>query len=383
MSTARRLVLGLFATSIVLATPVVAKRAADPARRVTMAQLYGALQVLLPLSVDAMAFQAPENQKRVREALASLSADAEVLRSHGSAKTDAETFDQLGRSLARDAREAHRRYSWGQQESAAHLVQEMTTYCVSCHSRLPAEGSPLAAGFVGSDALGRLQPHEQATIALATRRFDEALDAYEAAFVSSDVSARQLLEPISDYLVVALRVKQDPARAIRAMETLETRADVWGQLRNDIGAWRTFLRKTGRRAKAKTATVKEAERLIELGERLGVHPGGRQGLVHWITSSALLYRVVDRRDVGKAKRARAEYLIGLCESRIRQSYWASSAELHLERAIRLAPHSVTAREAYTLLEEEIVVGAVGPDGRLPAPVVDWLAELAALARPRT
>jgi hypothetical protein len=358
------------------------KSEGDAATRATMAQLLASFRTLVPLSVSAVDFERPEEQLKVRTALGSLAANAEVLRKHGDARTA--EFDFLGRSLGDEATEALRRYEWGQYDSARFLVQEMTEYCIACHSRLPTDkSSPLAAKLVEDSTLAKLPPHERAEMQVATRRFDDALTSFEEAFASPDVPAAALLEPISEYLVTAIRVKQNPERAILGLEKLETRSDVWGRLRDDIGAWRSFLRKLKPRLRQKP-TLALARRTVREAEQLLRYPADRQGLVHYVVASSILHRVIEQAK-GKKNRsvAEAHFLLGLAEARLRQSYWVSHAEYYLETAIRMAPATKVAQAAFLVLEEETILAHGGDSGvRIPDEVAGRLMELRRLAGAR-
>ena len=60
--------------------------------------------------------------------------------------------------------------------------------------------------------------------------------------------------------------------------------------------------------------------------------------------------------------AEAYYLLGVAESYISRSHWISETEFFLETAIRTNPQSKTARKAYVVLEEYIVLGYSGSSG---------------------
>ena len=53
--------------------------------------------------------------------------------------------------------------------------------------------------------------------------------------------------------------------------------------------------------------------------------------------------------------AEAYYLLGVAESFISRTLWMSETEFFLETAIRLAPKSVSARQAYAFLEEYVLI----------------------------
>jgi hypothetical protein len=74
--------------------------------------------------------------------------------------------------------------------------------------------------------------------------------------------------------------------------------------------------------------------------------------------------------------AEAYYLLGVAESYISRTLWISETEFFLETAIRLAPTSGPALQAYAFLEEYVLAQHMGSSGlHLPADVRARLEEL--------
>jgi hypothetical protein len=72
----------------------------------------------------------------------------------------------------------------------------------------------------------------------------------------------------------------------------------------------------------------------------------------------------------------AYYLLGVIESRIGRSFWASQAEFFLETAVRMGPKERYADAAFALLEEFLISGYTGSAGTdVPPDVVERLQKL--------
>jgi len=353
------------------AAPATASREATIA---TMRQIFESIRVLLPLTVNAARFGAPENRASVEQALASLKANAGTLSSHARSDDTARRF--LGDALAADAAEALERYRAGHYDAAAFQVQQTTETCVACHTKLRSPGdSPAAKQFVSSTALAKLPLAERARLQVATREFGDAAASYEKLLVTSSVHPGELLAPLTEYLIVEVRVRGDFARARRTLERFAKRPDLWRHLKADVAQWIRALRELEPLGsmEPELATARD---LIDRARTLQIYPADRRGLIHYLVASSILQRVLGAGPPTDREAGEAYYLLGLCETHVGESYWVSQADLYLETAIRLAPKEPFAEEAYVLLEEETVVAYTGNSGtELPESVAQHLEEL--------
>jgi len=396
------------------ATPVPADPASAPSEapppREAMEELLGALALALPRSADPERFGDPAERERIGEALRALAAAAGALERHAAR---GEGFHLLGAALARDARDVERRYAAGRAAEAGYLLQRLTENCIACHDRLPEPpGRRLDRRLVQrmegvEDELG---PAQRARLQIATRRFDAALETYEAFFATAAATPARLdrMGYLADYLVVALRVASDPDRARATLRRLRARPDVPGWLDRDLEVWIDTLDSPLAEPAADpadptdpAARLARARRLLARGEALRAVPADHTGLVHDVLASSLLYRVAELAPASApptapadadapgrdgapsaAERAEAYYLLGVAEARIDRSYWLSPADLYLEASIRMAPGAAFAGDAYALLERRTREGYTGSSGtHLPDDVARNLDALRRLLEP--
>lgn len=356
-----------------------APNAVDAEARTTMHQVFDALATLLPLGMDDQRFADPANQAEIEQALDVLAGAAGDLHQHGRKHRDA-GFRHLSRGLASDVEEIRYRYQSGRIDEARYFLIESTKNCVACHSRLPrARDFALAEALDERIDTENLSVHERAQILVATRRFDAALDAWEAHFrdpsvrpVDLDIGGQLL-----DYLSVTLRVVQEPTRARKTLEGLAGRNDVPRYLRRHLARWIADL-KAYEKEGEKPPSLDRARQLLDVPADVATLPFGRDRLVADLLASSVLLQLISTspRDGDDAALAEAYYLLGVAEVRNIDAFWVPQAEFHLETAIRLDPQGKSAVNAYALLEETVLVGYGGSSGHhLPPDVWSNLEEL--------
>jgi len=318
--------------------------------RAIMAAFMADLRVVLPRTVDN-GFGDPSERKQVHAALQRLARNAGVLEEHSREGVAGARY--LGRSLERDTAEILRQYERRRYDRASFLLRQLTENCIVCHSRLPSPGdSPLAEHFVDRTALVRLRPEQRAALQVATRRFEDALETLERSFEVPDWHPALMLGPLTDYLTLSIRVKDDYARPVPVLRRLAQRPDLWTAMRLDIEAWIEALPELEQRTRG-APSLENARALVQNCEALGNIPEPRAGLVHLIAASAVLERFIGT-NPDDERLAEAYYLLGLTEARIGRNYWVTEAGHFLETAIRLAPGAPFAEAAYGRLEEEIL-----------------------------
>ena len=333
----------------------------DPAQtRPAMQRIFGDLRQVLPIAADEGAFADPKNHDKVREALRALARDASALDDHTRGFDPGARY--IARSLSRDVRQALQRFDQGSYAASEYSVLEITSTCVTCHSRLPSQkDSEVSKGFVDSTALKELPVLDRARIEAATRRFDEALGSYETALASPGIESMELIRPLIDYLTLCVRVKGDVKRPVPVLQKFAARKDVWTQLREDVLQWVKDLEALTPK-ELDSDDVATARALITRGRGENEYPADRRGLIEYLAASRILNRVVAVRRDASPSVAEAYYLLGAVETRIGQSFWESPADFYLEMAIRMAPGSDSGRKAYAMLEEETVLGFTGSGG---------------------
>jgi hypothetical protein len=357
------------------------KPAADDATRARMTELVEALRVALPLSLDAEAFAAEANRARLEAALRRLRNGASALSDH--ARGGDVGLSHLSSTLARDAMEIHHRFATGRVDEARFLLGELSNDCVACHARLPyARDSEIGRSLWNAVDASTLPVDQRVRLQVATRQFGPALESYESLLAGKQLPPAELDLGgyLADYLAVAIRVRGDLARARRHLQTFRRRADLPTYLQELSGTWIDALGKLDEPAAAGQELAR-AKAVLEQARQVRRFPADRAGLVHDLVASGLLHRHVSALGKPTPESAEAYYLLGVTELRIGSSYWLTEPESYLEAAIRAAPGTPAARQAYVVLEESTLLGYTGSGsaGEMPPEVARWLAELRRLA----
>ena len=348
--------------------------------RATMADLVTALREVLPLALSEQRFSAPEHEAQVAHALAYLRASASALERHG--RDESATFRYLSYKQARDAEEIERRFLRGRPDEARFLLGELVDDCVGCHASLPGDrGSALGRSLFRDVARGSLEPAERVRLLIAMRESDAAMGEIETLLRDPHVSpaSLDLRGFLGDYLRLAIRVRQRPQRAREALREFAARPDLPHYLQEILDAWVDALAEL-ELGHSPGDELARAQAILREGQALRRFPADRSGLVHDLAAATLLQRFLEQTRHGSLESAEAYYLLGLAELRSELSPWRLQGDLYLETAIRSAPDSRWAREAFAVLEETTLAGYSGSGGTdLPPDVARWLGELRRLA----
>ena len=375
-NTFRRVLLAAAALS--LASP--ASAALDDGTRQIMHRVLEAMQHLLPLSLSSRGFD-DEQQAETARWIAVLSEATDTLQRHEAPRIESARY--LSRSLASDVRTLELAFAEGDQRKTQYYVLALTDHCVACHSRLPAQRKlEVSNDFFTAAERSALDPRARIRLLVATRRFEEALTAWEALFADTTRRPESIEQSgaLDDYLSVAIRVQRDLPRAKRSLERFARRSSQPPHLREVLDAWIASL--TRLIAEPTPApSLEAAGKLVGRADAMIEFPADRRGRVYDLVASSLLYRLIAAPPSGfdDPQLGEALYLLGRIEARGPGGRWVSETESHLVSAIRLAPAEPFARDAYSVLEAYIEMDYGGPHGaEIPPQQSALLAELAAL-----
>ncbi|MEE8314666.1 MAG: cytochrome c [Myxococcota bacterium] len=345
----------------------------------TMHRIFDALAYLLPASLDDELFSDPTESAAITSALGVLSESAGGLEAHAGAHDAA--FRLLSGSLAADAREIQHRFAQGRYAEAQFFLQQLTENCVACHSRLPTRRDfPFGERLLDRMDLDRIAAVDRGRLLVSVRQFEQALRTWEQLLADPTVSAAEIdLAGVPlDYLTICIRVERDLARPGPVLEKFAQRPDMPRYLGHHLALWIESLREL----EMQPDRPPTLERAKELADRSREYPAtavSREGLVYDLMASSLLHRYVDAGDQPEEALSEAYYLLGVIQARTGYASWVPETEFYLEAAIRVAPATESAEQAYLLLEEYTVLSYGGSSGtHLPADVVQKLSELRGL-----
>ena len=352
--------------------------------RDTMHQVFDALAVVLPLSLDDERFASPAEHARIQAALDALAKQAREVDAH-TGRRDA-GFGAISQSLGRDIDDARRQFMRGHYPEAQFALSQLTSNCVACHSRLPkARDFPLAAKLTDRPEVKSLEPIAQVRLLIATRQFGPALDLCEKRFADPAVPAVDLDMDgtLLSYLLVSVRVEHNLPRARAALAKFAARKDVPLYLSLNLKAWLLQLDELAAAPKAEPSLA-HARSLIDKGRDLSQFPADRIALIYDLAASSDLMRWVAAPGQSKGELAEAYFLLGATTARIERADWVTEIEQDLESSIRIDPTGPYARTAYALLEEYTFEAFGGSEGvNVPPDVEARLRELRGLIGRKT
>lgn len=364
--------------AIVLCAATLPTLAYDTAgMRDAMRSVFDSMRVLLELSQSADSLANPDNQRAILAAAGELADQASIVSAH--APRDEVSF--LAGSLDRYANWIRRSYEWGRYDTMQRLVHDAVQVCVACHTRLPSDrDSPLAEGFVSGVSMSALPAARRARLEVATRRFDDAMATLEGLLPELADDPERFDAALRSYLVVAVRVKGDPHRARQAIERLAASTRVSEARREQLNDVAGALQHLELQPPA-AGDLDAARELVDAAEARRNAARG-EALVEYVAASRILYEYVESNAGSVAQGAEAYYLLGLTQYRIETDAWLPQSELFLEKAIRTAPSSPSARRAFALLRAKIEEGFAARGEEVPQEVVRHLQILSDMVQAR-
>ena len=349
--------------------------------RSIMAQIFSSLTTVLPLSMDSKEFSDPKNRDKILGELRKMKDGTSSLVEH-TKKFDG-SYGFIAKSMSRDIKDIYTWYDKGATSESRYLLHQVSENCVSCHMKLPDPGhAPHMDNFFKDVAVSKLSAPEKARLQVALRQFDDAMTTWEDMFKTwPKPSELFAMDALPEYLKVAIRVKEDPKRALNTLEELSKRSDLPKFMAREVTAWKTSLKKLAQDVAKKGNELKRAESIVQNARRTMEYPMDRTGLVDYVVASGLLNRFMMEQSVKAVQMAEAYYLLGITESLIGRSTWLTQTDYYFEAAVRAAPKSKFAVKAFDALEQQLLMEYSGSGGtHLPEDVQSNLEELRGLVR---
>ena len=161
---------------------------------------------------------------------------------------------------------------------------------------------------------------------------------------------------------------------MRALSKFAARKDVPENLKKLVREWMTELGTVN--LDVPDGQQLETGRKMIMDARAGTRfPKDRSQQVNFIAAATILHEYLRSHYNDPKAASEAYYLLGVAESYISRSYWISETQSLLEKAIRTAPDTDSARAAYEFLEEYMLSGYTVSAREVPADAEKYLAEL--------
>jgi len=354
----------------------------NAATKEIMQSIFQSIAEVLPLSMNEEEFKKTENRAIVTKNLEILRKNAGKLGAHTVALN--RDYRYASKSLARDVRDISRKYESGRFSEASYLLGHVTENCITCHSKLGPKTPFDASTFFAKVDRKKIPREEFASLQVALRQFNDAAKTYEEIFNDPAVEPSEFMlsGALTDYLLLCIRVLNEPKRAQAQFAKILARKGIPEFLAHDLRVWSKRLSIVPSE-KLVGDQLAQGKKIMSNAKNLMEFPMDRQAFVDYAFASAKLHKyLIDSRPSDK-KSAEAFYYLGVTESVIGRSYWISETEYYLESAIRLNPSAPFARRAFAMLEEHALLEYSGSSGtHIPEDVQDDLRGLRALLPPQ-
>lgn len=356
-------------------TSFAAEASSDPSVKEIMHKIYATIQEIFPLSFNESEFKSEKNKEKVLTQLSQLETYAGSLHDHMKTQPIPAFVAQ---NLKRNAVEAKQSYARAQYEQASFVLQHMVENCMSCHERNPAiqtfVNNQDFSKFITS---GSLPVSERAKFLIATRQFDDVLQVLESYF---STGVTDLNETFADgtmimYLKTSLQVKENPKRVLNFLVKLQSQRQLSGFVDKIINAWIKDLRHEFQLPSSQESVTNLKKTLMET-HKGSLFESPSASFAKWISIASKLHRTLRNEKLSPTEQSDIYYLLGYIENTLDHSYWLSETKFYLQTAIQVAPHTLSSKKAFLLLEELTVLGYTGSSGtHLPQDEVEWLSEL--------
>jgi cytochrome c553 len=376
--------LNLAIASTVFAAPKQSQN--GPSVQQTMHSLVQPLTELCELSSSALRFS--KNQKRVSELLKTFADKTRIIQTQFKSKAGESDFDPTAdfqiQILKDTVQRAQVEVKRGNPLYASALTRTLPQACMGCHSRMD-----LGSQFPMKPKIPQgLTLTEQVSYLSALRHYDAALETIEKSLQNDQILKENRLSwenALNQGMILAIRVKRDPALAHKLIEAALRSKDLPSYLKNRFESWKTSIEAWAKEPSRKIETPKgllaEGKRLYALALEAQKYPMDRSGWIYLLRSTEVLHRLM-RTSGNESFVAEASFLLGTAYEALWGIGDSALHEIYLENCIRKKPHSPIASSCYVRLEDSIMNSFTGTAGTdVPMDLEKKLAELKILAMP--
>jgi hypothetical protein len=351
--------------------------------RANMANLLGALTDLVP----EMMTEDKDSDARFKEKskqLVAAAAKIDLSKPHGAKAPDADpALKFLSKLFFQDMKRMGEVVDEGQISYAKSLARQSVSYCITCHTRNSAGSEfPLMKAFEGT--LKNVSQVQRLSIYAATRQYDAAFNEAMGFFRDDQVHSGDQNRIATIGLMVAVRAKNSPERALLLAEQiqrspvandfLKTKAAQWV---SDLRAWQKDFSKP----------LKSDDKLIEAARAMMKSESDVSGVknlgseVRHLRASTLMHSLLA--DYPNSKHtAEALFLIGNSYDVMGDLGYFSLGEVYFEACIDKSPHTDISRICFSRYKDSVVFGYSGSSGiHIPGAIQRHLNELETKARP--
>ena len=337
---------------------VLGQGSAVPQIKQDMQEIYQAVEQLNPVMANPQEVRDPKNHKVVLSSLSKIEQKADSVESHGG-KTDHRFV--LGAHMLRTmAEQSKEHYQAKRFDAASSQVRKMAHTCFDCHSRTPGAKADDSFAKLSEKLLAsEVTTTERARLLMATRQFEKADKLYQKILSEQNFKWYEFSHnsPLLDYMILKIRVVPDFPGLNKQLAIIAQSMELPLYLSEYLKAWQKSLVRIQKDKSLQEISLAAAKANLQAGNEVGSYHLDRTVLVHYLQASRILGQLLATKKLTAGERSEAYYLMGVSEVMTGRRFWLSQAASYLEAAIRTSPQSESARKAYRMLEEHIIIYA--------------------------
>jgi tetratricopeptide (TPR) repeat protein len=265
-------------------------------------------------------------------------------------------------------------------------IRTAAGFCFECHTSTPAEGNfqdaeRRVAGL-------KLTSFQKAEYLAATRQFDKALELYETLLggqAAPEAQSTELVHAVRSALILAVRVKEDPQRAMAVLDRVESREGLSSYFRNQIEAWKKDVSDWKKENPLKKdapagAWLEKAQKAADRARILQKYPADHAGDVSYLRSVSLAQQALAH-SPDERQKAHAFYLLGAAHSVLGDPLLWDLGPYYFESCVETIPHTPLAQSCFDRWVQETTFSYTGTAGvSMPADLSRKMEKLKGLAQ---
>lgn len=333
-----------------------------------------------------------KTQKKLEKAAETIAQLAHQIKMGAEGKSKAAMPPDADPSLAllstlfeRETKSAAHALQTGNVEYGKASLRLVSSYCISCHTR--TDMGPHFPSLPLDAKADRLNRMERAQLFAATRQFDKALDEFEAVVSDQALAAKRQIEwsrAVRHALTIAVRVKQDPERALKIVQKIESFPNAPSLFKEFTTSWKKSLtdwKKEGKKnLSSEDAAYKEVTRLAAEAEATQKYPMDHSADVLYLRLTLAAHELLSKYPESPHL-SETLLRLGNAYDLLDDHLISPLPEMYYETCVRRASHTPTAEQCYQRYESNIYFGYTGSSGTsIPEDIEARMKELKALAQ---
>lgn len=370
----------------------VSEKPLEPNKKVefsgSMQELKQNLTDLLPLVVDPIQYNLPQNQKIIDEKVKRLATLSRSVTHSLDLMQKDPSIQFLSKAFSEDVDRINQSLNMGKRDFARYNLMNVTSYCIECHTRTSTGPSFQSPEF--SQTLSKLSGLDRGEYLLAIRQFDRALKEFSS-FIDESFKNQSHLSDLAFNLDRAVRYSlsitvkylKDPKKSMEIVQKIRSASGTPFYLQQNALGWEISIKKWMKEKRNKDTSVngilKMCRQWIREGREGQGESGERGGDIYFLRALSDLHLILSAK-LTPSQLGEALYLTGLGYEAIRDlSIWTLH-ENYYESCVRKVPHSEWSAKCYHRFEESVYFGFTGSSGvQIPVEAMKKLQELKSLA----